>query len=193
MLRSNHELIPELLERHRALQAKKEVVYSSDAMVCRRQHLSSLGYDPPASQQASLYADVSCATQPTAPSNHSTRGCDIRYAQSRSFLAWKDRREQPVALVAMQSPKVTNTRLLVEYSTGFFTGAIRPNGPQAVTFRGEYNCSQHVPLIYTHPNQLLCKMGKKTNAPEVVMKRESWKNCVKGMLTQLLLHSTACS
>lgn len=75
--------------------------------------------------------------------------CD-KYRQRR-YLSQEEERLPPL-LYSFQGSGNTWTRLLIEYSSGIYTGSVYSDTSLATIFPGEKNCTKNLAVIKAHPN-----------------------------------------
>eukprot|EP01035_Chromulina_nebulosa_P025477 gene25477-33249_t len=106
------------------------------------------------------------------------RKCKLRYSK-RTFLT--EVRAHPVVLLARPGIESVNVRLLIEHSTGIYSGAMETNATLTDMLHGEGFCGQRLSAVQANPHDVTVKLARAGHAV-VSLTNSGRKKCMRGMI-----------
>jgi len=168
--------------------ANIDLAYASESLICAVRdyyresplQLSTLSIPPQFASSTSCSArgsDRNSTKDDTYQERFSLK-CKLRYSR-KTFI--QKVRFHPAVLLASPGLESVNIRLLVEHSTGIYSGAMETNSTLVDLLHGEGFCGQRLSIVQANPVDVTIKFSR-TGHGVVSLTNTGKKKCMKGLI-----------
>ena len=171
-----------------------DIAYASVVLICKIRELftnnallmTSLSLPAPSTSIEDTNGASSWSDQGHNCSNVESKSalqkkCKVRYMQ-RTYAPTV--RVYPTALLVIPGPRAVNVRLLIEHSTGIYTGNIETDFKLISVLPGEAFCGQRMSVVTASPIEATFKFLR-SGAGAISMSKKSINKCMKGYIRGL--------